>query len=89
MLTSPEIANAFLDARTAGLLVGGTADALWDSDIAARSGLDVLEIDDADHILYTAGDWKRSFDNLGRTLDAVERFARQLVEPTAGPSGPR
>lgn len=79
MLTSPEISNALLDSHTAGLLVGGTVGALWDGDIAARSGLDVLEIDAADHLLYTDGDWSGSFDNLGRTLGSVERFARGLV----------
>lgn len=79
VLTSPEIANVLLDDQTTGLLVGGTADALWDGDVAARSGLDVLEIDDADHLLYTGSDWSGSFDNLGRTLETVERFAGGLV----------
>ena len=79
VLTRPEIANALLDSSTPGLLVGGTADELWDSELATRSGLEVLEVDDADHILYTAGDWKGSFEILRRTLEAVERFASQLV----------
>lgn len=79
VLTSAEIANALVHARTAGLLVGGTADELWDGEVATRSGLDVLQIDDADHILYTAGDWRHSFDELGRTLEAVERFAASLA----------
>jgi hypothetical protein len=39
----------------------------------------VLSIDDADHILYAVGDWRRSFAELGRTLEAVERFAASLA----------
>jgi len=79
VLTNPEIATALVNGHTAGLLVGGTADALWDGEVATRSGLDVLQIDDADHILYTAGDWQRSFAELGRTLETVERFAASLA----------
>ena len=78
VLTEPSIAAALLDGGTSGLLVGGTADGLWDGAIARKSGLDVLEIDDADHILYTDGDWSGSFADLGRTLEAVEHFAAQL-----------
>ncbi len=37
VLTRPEIANALLDSSTPGLLVGGTADELWDSELATRS----------------------------------------------------
>jgi hypothetical protein len=45
----------------------------------------VLQIDDTDHILYAAGDWQRSFDDPGRTLEAVgnsrpsSRKARQAA----------
>lgn len=80
VLTSPQIANALCNSHTAGLLVGGTADEFWDADLARGSGLDVLEIEGAaDHILYTASHWKHSFEALGRTLEAVERFADHLV----------
>ncbi len=79
VLTSPEIANALGSGHTDGLLVGGTSDELWDADLATRSGLDVLQVEDADHILYTVGDWKRSFEAFGRTLEAVERFADHLI----------
>ncbi|RHW25587.1 alpha/beta hydrolase [Nocardioides immobilis] len=80
VLTIPEIANALRDGQLPGLVVGGTADELWDADLARASGLSVLEIDDANHILYTAGDWKGSYDDLGRTLEAVEDLARGLVD---------
>jgi hypothetical protein len=79
VLTSPGITSALVNSQNAGLLVGGTADELWDTEVATRSGLDVLQIDDADHILYTAGDWQRSFEELGRTLASVQRFAASLV----------
>lgn len=78
VLTEPSVAAALLDGGAPGLLVGGTADGLWDSEVARRSGLDVLEIDGADHILYTDGEWSGSFDDLRRTLEAVETFAARL-----------
>lgn len=79
VLTSPEIADCLGDVHPLGLMVGGSADEMWDADLARASGLEVLEIDDADHILYTAGSWRHSYDGLGRTLHAVERFARSLA----------
>lgn len=78
VLTEPSIAAALLGGGAPGLLVGGTADNLWDSEVARKSGLDVLEIDGADHILYTDGDWSGSFDDLRRMLEAVQTFAAQL-----------
>ena len=47
--------------------------------VATRSGLDVLEIDDADDILHTADDWRRSSEGLRRAIEAVERFAARLT----------
>lgn len=47
--------------------------------LATRSGLDVLEIDDADDILHTADDWRRSSEGLRRAIEAVERFAARLT----------
>lgn len=78
VLTETSVAAALLDGGAPGLLVGGTADDLWDSEVARKSGLDVLEIGGADHILYTDGDWSGSFDDLRRTLEAVQTFAAQL-----------
>lgn len=79
VLSEPRLATALLDTGSVGLLVGGAADELWDGDVARRSGLDVLELDEADHILYTPGNWHQSFDALGRTLEAVQDFAARLT----------
>lgn len=49
------------------LLVGGTADGLWDPALAAASGARVLEVDDGDHSLEVGGDPGRT----AATLDAV------------------
>jgi len=44
--------------------VGGTADALWDGEVARRLPQDVLELDGADHALVLAGDPLGSVDLL-------------------------
>ena len=59
------------------LLVGGTADPLWDGDVAAASGAQVLEVEDADHSLEVH-DWRRSHEILARVTAAVEEFAARL-----------
>lgn len=79
VLSSLEVADGLGEDHPPALLVGGSADEMWDANIARVPGVEVLEIDDADHILYTTGSWRRSFDHLGRTLEAVEQFARGLL----------
>jgi predicted alpha/beta-hydrolase family hydrolase len=66
------------DGAPPALLVGGTADGLWDSDVARASGAEVLEVLGADHSMEVAGDWRRSLEVLGRVTAAVESFATGL-----------
>lgn len=59
------------------LLVGGTADDLWDADLAtdlAAGGCDVLQIDGADHSLGIPGDPVRSAEILVEVTRAIVRF---------------
>ncbi len=68
---------AALDRPT--LLVGGTADILWDSAaIPTNPELTVLELDGVDHALQVPGDPARSLDALGQMTSAVDRLVSRL-----------
>ena len=56
------------------LLVGGTADGLWDGGAARRLTPYVLEVPEADHSLLVPGPLARSAEVLGRVCTAVEEF---------------
>lgn len=64
------------------LLVGGTADELWDADVAAElaaGGCDVHQVDGADHALADPGSAVRSAEmqlDVSRALDAFLRSLR-------------
>ncbi|MFE5334513.1 hypothetical protein ACFQ8E_01255 [Isoptericola sp. NPDC056573] len=67
---APEVRAACVGLGASGvpaLLVGGTADALWDGALAAASGVRVLEVDGGDHSLEVDGDPGLT----AATLDAV------------------
>ena len=66
------------DGAPPALLVGGTADELWDGEVAMASGAEVVEVPQADHSMETPGDWRRSIEILGQVTAAVELFARSL-----------
>jgi hypothetical protein len=69
-------ARALLDGYPAPtLLVGGTADPLWDPVVAARSGAQVLEVPGADHSLLLPSSWEESH--------AVERTVVRAVAELA------
>ncbi|MBO0847688.1 MAG: alpha/beta hydrolase [Nocardioides sp.] len=75
ILGLPAIADALAANPAPQLLVGGTADALWDSAVArdlAGRGCVVLEVPDADHVLMAPGDPVRGVEmhvEVVRTLD--------------------
>jgi len=59
------------------LLVGGTADELWDAEVAAdlaASGCDVLQRDGADHAMLVRGDPVRGAELLVDITRAMARF---------------
>jgi pimeloyl-ACP methyl ester carboxylesterase len=63
---------AALRARTApALLIGGTADELWNGRIAREITDDVLELEDGDHTLARV-------DHLQQIVDAVAAFAARV-----------
>lgn len=76
ILDVPAIADAIGANPAPQLLVGGTADDLWNRDIArdlAGTGCAVLEVPDADHVLMIPGDPVRGVEahaEVMRTLDA-------------------
>jgi hypothetical protein len=61
------------------LLVGGTADQLWDGQIARSLSRHVVEIDDADHRMFVPGPLSASAAALGQVITAVEDFLDHLV----------
>lgn len=79
LLTVAAVRDQLAGSGVPGLLVGGTADRQWDGAAARGTGMDVVEVPDADHGMLLSGDWRASFDTLGRVLDAVEDFAGRLA----------
>jgi hypothetical protein len=74
ILTAPWVAAALGRATMPFLLVGGTADAMWDGALARRLSPYILEIDGADHGMYVPGPLTDSIAVLGRVVTAIEDF---------------
>jgi hypothetical protein len=81
LLTSAWVVEALRRATAPALLVGGTADAWWDSELAHELSPHVLEVDGADHRMYVAGPLARSAAVLGQVATAVESFLDEVVWP--------
>jgi len=81
VLTTEAVATAMREATAAMLLVGGTADRLWDSAVARELSPYVLEVDGADHGLCLPGSLARSAEVLGQVAIAVEDFLDTVVWP--------
>ena len=76
LLTRPEVVAALDRADAPFLLVGGTADRLWDGAVARRLTPHLLEIPDADHSMMLPGPLAASAAVLGRVCTAVEEFVQ-------------
>ena len=77
VLTLPEVVDAIRENPSRQLLVGGTADRLWDADVAASlaaSGCDVLQLDGIDHGLIDPTDPVRSAEALVEIARAMANF---------------
>jgi hypothetical protein len=61
------------------LLVGGTADTLWDGTIARSVTSRVVEIEGADHGMFVPGDLAALAAVLGQVMTAVEQFLDDVV----------
>lgn len=81
LLTDEATVAALRRATGPFLLVGGTADQLWDGQIARSLTPDVVEIDDADHGMFVPGPLAASAAVLGQVMTAVEDFLDHRVWP--------
>lgn len=61
------------------LLVGGTADAMWSTEVARQLGCDVLEVPGADHALAVPGDVVGTARAQVAVAGALDRFLARLV----------
>ena len=79
LLTDGRVIDGLARAGRPTLLVGGTADSVWDrSAIPSNSALETLELPDVDHALQVAGDPLASLEALGQMTEAVARLATGL-----------
>jgi hypothetical protein len=77
LLTEPSVVKGIRANPARQLLVGGTADQLWDADVAADlavSGCDVLQVDGADHGMLVRDDPVRSAELLVDITRAMVGF---------------
>jgi hypothetical protein len=74
LLTVPWVVAALESATAPFLLVGGTADPVWDGALARRLSRHVMAVDGADHGMYVPGRLTDSVEVLGRVVVAVEEF---------------
>lgn len=75
------VVEALRRATAPFLLVGGTADPLWDSAVARELTQYVLEVEGADHGMYVPGPLAASTAVLGQVATAVEEFLDGVVWP--------
>ncbi|MCT9111589.1 alpha/beta hydrolase [Streptomyces mirabilis] len=78
VLTIDHVAAALRRAMEPTLLIGGSADKLWDSRIAASLRHDVLEVPSADHGLELADDAAGSVEVLRQVVSRLDRFIGSL-----------
>lgn len=81
LLTVDVVVDAMRRAMAPCLLVGGTADRLWDGPVARELSPHVLEVESADHGMFVPGPLAASADVLGRVATAVEGFLDDVVWP--------
>lgn len=85
VLTEPVVTRGLARAARANLLVGGTADSVWDANsIPSNPMLEVLELEGVDHALQAPGRPTASLDALRQMIRAVERFLTLALDEGAG-----
>ncbi|HEY9290921.1 MAG TPA: hypothetical protein VIP98_06560 [Microlunatus sp.] len=84
VLISDEIVGGLRRSTVPFMLVGGTADDLWDSAVARDLTPHVVEIDGGDHGLFEPGPLERSAKNIGVLAAACEEFLDGSVWPDLG-----
>ena len=79
LLNDPELIAALKNVKSKTLLVGGTADDCWDSDVArGASGAQVLELPGADHGLEISGNPLASVELLKEIVATMTLFVESL-----------
>jgi pimeloyl-ACP methyl ester carboxylesterase len=82
LLQRPEVAAGLAAAAAPALLVGGSADDLWDAECAARLAdhrlIEVVEVAGADHGLQFPGEPARSVAALQTWVTAIDGFVDHL-----------
>jgi hypothetical protein len=81
LLTAPWVAAAMARATAPFLLVGGTADAVWDGALARRLSPHVLEVAGADHGMHVPGPVTETIAVLSRMVVAMEEFLDAIDWP--------
>lgn len=81
VLVSDEIVGGLRRSTAPFMLVGGTADKLWDSAVARDLTPHVVQIDGGDHGLFDLGPLEKSASNLGLLAAACEEFLDVNVWP--------
>jgi pimeloyl-ACP methyl ester carboxylesterase len=81
LLRMPWVAEALRRATAPFLLVGGTADPVWDGDLSRRLSPHVWEVEGADHGMYVPGPLTESIAVLSRVVVAVEEFLDAIDWP--------
>ncbi len=85
VLTEPVVTRGLARAARPNLLVGGTADSVWDAAaIPSNPMLEVLEIDGVDHALQAPGQPSASLEALSQMVRSVERFLTLAAGQGAG-----
>lgn len=77
---APDVRETAAELDEDHLLIGGTADPLWDGELADGSEADVLEVEDADHSLEVPGTRAENLAILDEVVSAIEEFAGSFGE---------
>ncbi len=84
LLHSPDTVAALRRATAPFLLIGGSADDLWDGALARDLTPHVVELPDADHGLFVPGPLAASLNSHAVALTAVEHFLDEIAWPAVG-----
>jgi pimeloyl-ACP methyl ester carboxylesterase len=87
VLTDEPTVAALRRAAAPCLLIGGTADKVWDGRLGRSLTPHVLEIDGADHGMFVPGRLSASAAVLGQVTTAVENFLDHQVWPQGNEQG--
>lgn len=79
LLNNPAVVDGLRRCTAPFLLIGGTADNTWDGAVARDLTEHVVEIPDADHMLFVPGPLAGTLDAHAQAMTAVEHFLDKIV----------